>query len=146
MQFKLVYLTAALATIASATPTSLTARGQGGQCIPSSSCSTGPVQCCDTTTLLESSVVGGPITTIAIALGLTIPFGTLVGLTCTNVVSGGTWLSAVMTTATIPSSRLVVSQSNSKCNKSSPAYFQSLPSVQPCFQSAALEQVSVPRW
>ncbi|KIK62254.1 hypothetical protein GYMLUDRAFT_242934 [Collybiopsis luxurians FD-317 M1] len=90
MQFKLAYLTAALATIASATPTSLTARGQGGQCIPSSDCSTGPVQCCDTSSVAGSSVVGSLISTIALGLGITIPSGTLVGLTCTNVVSGGT--------------------------------------------------------
>src|ERR1700761_8448820 len=91
MQLKLVYLTAALATIASANPTSLTARGQGGQCIPSSDCSTGPVQCCDTSSVVGSSVVGSIISAIALTLGITIPSGTLVGLTCTNVVSGGTW-------------------------------------------------------
>ncbi|KIK62263.1 hypothetical protein GYMLUDRAFT_242942 [Collybiopsis luxurians FD-317 M1] len=139
MQFKLVYLTAALATIASATPTSLTARGQGGQCIPSSSCSTGPVQCCDTSSVAGGSILGTLISTIALGLGITIPSGTLVGLTCTNIVSGGTWLSAAITTATTPSSPLVVSRSNSKRSKSSPAYCQSLASVQPCFQSAASE-------
>ena len=94
MQFKLAYLSLALATVASATPTSLTARGEGGQCIPAESCSPGPVQCCQTSSVVGVSGVLGPVITSLLTLaGLTAvaPVGTLVGLTCTNVLSGGTW-------------------------------------------------------
>ncbi|KIK66454.1 hypothetical protein GYMLUDRAFT_239401 [Collybiopsis luxurians FD-317 M1] len=79
MLFKLAFVAAAFATLASA--------GPGGQCIPSSSCSTGPVQCCDTLTTGTSAAA----TTVLASIPATLTNPNVnVGLNCNFVVSGGT--------------------------------------------------------
>ncbi|KAE9407600.1 hydrophobin 2 [Gymnopus androsaceus JB14] len=74
MQFKLAFVSAALATLAVATPT---LRGE-----PASSCSTGPVQCCNTVEPASSSAAAGLLGLLGIVLqDLTVD----VGLTCSPI-------------------------------------------------------------
>ncbi|KAE9394054.1 fungal hydrophobin [Gymnopus androsaceus JB14] len=86
MQFKLAFVSAALATLAVATPNF--SRGDGDSCTqPASSCSTGPIQCCNSIQQATSS----SCTSILGLLGLLISDPTvLVGLNCSPVtVVGG---------------------------------------------------------
>ncbi|KAF9062308.1 fungal hydrophobin-domain-containing protein [Rhodocollybia butyracea] len=87
MQFKLTFVAAALATLAVATPTP---RGHGGS---SSTCSTGPIQCCKSTQT-AAAAYNDPVTNlVAGLLGINLQnvIG-LVGSTCSpvNVAGGGT--------------------------------------------------------
>ncbi|KAF9062310.1 hydrophobin 2 [Rhodocollybia butyracea] len=85
MQFKLTFVAAALATLAVATPTP-----RGG---PSTTCSTGPIQCCQSTqtaAAAQSDLLTG---LIAGLVGIVLKDVTgLVGLSCSgvNVAGGGT--------------------------------------------------------
>ncbi|KAJ3769205.1 hydrophobin 2 [Lentinula raphanica] len=73
MQFKFAFVTAALATLAAATPLP---RGDSG------SCSTGPVQCCNT---VQSAQSAG-ISTILGLLGVVLQdLDVLVGVTCSPI-------------------------------------------------------------
>ncbi|KAF9062309.1 hydrophobin 2 [Rhodocollybia butyracea] len=85
MQFKLTFVAAALATLAVATPTP-----RGG---PSSTCSTGPIQCCQNTQSLVQALAN-PTTLLNAGLaGIVLGAVTgLVGSTCSplNVAGGGT--------------------------------------------------------
>ncbi|KAE9389724.1 hydrophobin 2 [Gymnopus androsaceus JB14] len=74
MQFKLAFVSVALATLAVATPT---LRGE-----PASSCSTGPVQCCDSTTEASSAAAAGILSLLGIVLQ---DLDVLVGLTCSPI-------------------------------------------------------------
>lgn len=80
MQFKFAFIAAALATLAVATPTPT-----GG----GSSCSTGPVQCCQQTTTVASlsQTSLGLLSLLGIVIG---DLTNLVGLQCTSVL-GGAW-------------------------------------------------------
>ncbi|KAF5381204.1 hypothetical protein D9757_007878 [Collybiopsis confluens] len=106
MQFKSTFVIAALATLAAA--------GQGGQCEPASSCSTGPIQCCESLTTSTSAPAVAALTLIGLVLGST---AANLGLSCTSLV-GGTCnvvrLSAARTTATVASSLLAVFLSSSE--------------------------------
>ncbi|KAJ4465684.1 fungal hydrophobin-domain-containing protein [Lentinula edodes] len=74
MQFKLAFVSAALATLAVATPAP---RDE-----PGSSCSTGPVQCCNSV----QSASSDPITTILGLLGIVLQdLNVDVGLTCSPI-------------------------------------------------------------
>ncbi|KAF9056827.1 fungal hydrophobin-domain-containing protein [Rhodocollybia butyracea] len=85
MQFKLAFVSAALATLALASPT---ARNE-----PASSCSTGPVQCCQsvqtTTQAANNAGVLALLAVIGVALG---DVTGVIGLTCSgiNIAGGGT--------------------------------------------------------
>ncbi|KAF9077844.1 fungal hydrophobin-domain-containing protein [Rhodocollybia butyracea] len=77
MQFKLTFVAAALATLVAATPAP---RGE-----PASSCSTGPVQCCQSTQTVAQA--GLSLSTIGLLLS---ELGLLVGLTCSGIdIAGG---------------------------------------------------------
>ncbi|KAH7872160.1 hydrophobin 2 [Lentinula edodes] len=74
MQFKLAFVTAALATLAVATPTP---RNE-----PASSCSTGPIQCCDSVQSASSS----PVAILLGLLGIVLQdVNVNVGLTCSPI-------------------------------------------------------------
>ncbi|KAJ3861746.1 MAG: hydrophobin 2 [Lentinula lateritia] len=74
MQFKLAFVSAALATLAVATPAP---RDE-----PASSCSTGPIQCCNSV----QSASSDPITTILGLLGIVLQdLNVDVGLTCSPI-------------------------------------------------------------
>ncbi|KAF5381203.1 hypothetical protein D9757_007879 [Collybiopsis confluens] len=77
MQFKFTFVIAALATLAAA--------GQGGQCEPASSCSTGPIQCCESLTTSTSAPAIAALTLIGLVLGST---AANLGLSCTSLVGG----------------------------------------------------------
>jgi hypothetical protein len=87
MQFKFAFVSLALATLAAATP----AR-RGGE--PASSCTTGPVQCCNTVEPASSSGVASILALLGIVLqNLNVD----VGLTCdpiTVIGAGGSGCSA----------------------------------------------------
>ena len=72
MQFKLAFVTAALASLAAATPAP-----RGGE--PASSCSTGPVQCCNTVEKASDSSAAGILALLGIVLQ---DLNVDVGLTC----------------------------------------------------------------
>ncbi|KIK53777.1 hypothetical protein GYMLUDRAFT_207199 [Collybiopsis luxurians FD-317 M1] len=75
MQFKLAFVTAALASLAAATPAP-----RGGE--PASSCSTGPVQCCNSVVPASDSAAAGVLSLLGIVLqDLTVA----VGLTCSPI-------------------------------------------------------------
>ncbi|KAJ3904538.1 hydrophobin 2 [Lentinula edodes] len=75
MQFKLAFVSAALATLAVATPAP---RDE-----PASSCSTGPVQCCNS---VQSASSGGVVSTILGLLGIVLQdLNVDVGLTCSPI-------------------------------------------------------------
>ncbi|KAJ3887973.1 hydrophobin 2 [Lentinula edodes] len=74
MQFKLAFVSAALATLAVATPAP---RGE-----PASSCTTGPVQCCDSTESASSTSATALLGLLGIVLQ---DLNVLVGLTCSPV-------------------------------------------------------------
>ncbi|KAJ3863229.1 hydrophobin 2 [Lentinula novae-zelandiae] len=74
MQFKLAFVSAALAALAVATPAP---RDE-----PASSCSTGPIQCCDTVESASSSGVAGLLSILGIVLQ---DLDVLVGLTCSPI-------------------------------------------------------------
>ncbi|KAJ3992937.1 hydrophobin 2 [Lentinula boryana] len=74
MQFKLAFVTAALATLAAATPTPRTE--------PSSSCSTGPVQCCNTVQSANSAGISSILGLLGVVLG---DLDVLVGITCSPI-------------------------------------------------------------
>ncbi|KAJ3785587.1 hydrophobin 2 [Lentinula aff. detonsa] len=75
MQFKFAFVSAALATLAVATPA------------PRDTCSTGPVQCCQTVEPASSSGVAGILGLLGIVLqDLTVD----VGLTCSPITVIGT--------------------------------------------------------
>ncbi|KAE9407590.1 fungal hydrophobin [Gymnopus androsaceus JB14] len=78
MQFKLAFVTAVLATLAVATPTF----PRGGE--PASSCSTGPVQCCNTVEPASSA----PPQDLTVDVGLTCDPITVIG------VGSGSWITA----------------------------------------------------
>ncbi|KAJ3987022.1 hydrophobin 2 [Lentinula detonsa] len=79
MQFKFAFVSAALATLAVATPAP---RGE-----PASSCSTGPVQCCQSVEPASSSSAAGVLGLLGIVLqDLTVD----VGLTCSPITVIGT--------------------------------------------------------
>ncbi|KAF8915319.1 fungal hydrophobin-domain-containing protein [Mucidula mucida] len=74
MQFKLATLTLALATLAAATPTRRTGE-------PAGDCTTGPIQCCTST-----STSADPVTAALLGLlGIVLPADVLVGLTCSPI-------------------------------------------------------------
>ncbi|KAF5389704.1 hypothetical protein D9757_005963 [Collybiopsis confluens] len=74
MQFKIAFCSLALATLAAATPTPAP-RNE-----PASSCSTGPIQCCDTVTSFEDSLTA---LKILLSLGIVLQdVDVLVGLSC----------------------------------------------------------------
>ncbi|KAJ4485426.1 hydrophobin 2 [Lentinula aciculospora] len=80
MQFKFAFVTAAIATLAAATPTP---RDE-----PASSCSTGPVQCCDS---VQSANSSGGIAAILGLLGIVLQdLNVNVGLTCSPITVIGT--------------------------------------------------------
>ncbi|KAI3608906.1 hydrophobin [Moniliophthora roreri] len=86
MQFKLFSL-AALATLAAATPTR-----RGGQ--PASSCSTGPIECCNTVTNAGDPAAAGILSLIGVVVQ---DLNVVVGLTCSPVTvigAGGSGCSA----------------------------------------------------
>ncbi|KAF5386323.1 hypothetical protein D9757_008578 [Collybiopsis confluens] len=74
MQFKLAFFTAALATLVAATPA------------PSNTCSTGPVQCCNTLTSAKNPAAAGILKSIG-AVVQDVNVG--VGLTCSPVAGVG---------------------------------------------------------
>ncbi|TFK31007.1 hydrophobin [Crucibulum laeve] len=78
MQFKLSVATLALATLAAATPT----RRTGGSPIPASQCTTGPVQCCNST-----EAASGPTASKLLGLlGVVVQdLNVIVGITCTPI-------------------------------------------------------------
>ncbi|KAJ4466321.1 hydrophobin 2 [Lentinula aciculospora] len=79
MQFKLAFVTVALATLAVATPAP---RNE-----PASSCSTGPVQCCESVQSASSS----PIAILLGLLGIVLQdVNVNVGLTCSPITVIGT--------------------------------------------------------
>ncbi|KAE9407602.1 hydrophobin 2 [Gymnopus androsaceus JB14] len=86
MQFKLAFVSAALATLAAATPT---LRNE-----PASSCTTGPVQCCNTVEPASSSAAAGLLGLLGIVVqDLTVA----VGITCSPITvigAGGSGCSA----------------------------------------------------
>ncbi|KAF9077840.1 fungal hydrophobin-domain-containing protein [Rhodocollybia butyracea] len=90
MQFKLTFVAAALATLVAATPAP---RGE-----PASSCSTGPVQCCQSTqTVAQAASDPSTVGLLELELGMLITALTgdlagLVGLTCSavDIAGGGT--------------------------------------------------------
>ncbi|KIK53767.1 hypothetical protein GYMLUDRAFT_232645 [Collybiopsis luxurians FD-317 M1] len=87
MQFKFAFVTAALATLAVATPAP-----RGGE--PASSCTTGPVQCCNTVESASSPAAAGILALLGIVLQ---NLDVLVGLTCdpiTVIGVGGSGCSA----------------------------------------------------
>ncbi|KAF5356484.1 hypothetical protein D9757_012562 [Collybiopsis confluens] len=74
MQFKLAFVTVALATLAAATPAP---RNE-----PASSCTTGPIQCCNTVTTASNPAAAGILALLGIVLqDLTVA----VGLTCSPI-------------------------------------------------------------
>ncbi|KAF5389706.1 hypothetical protein D9757_005961 [Collybiopsis confluens] len=75
MQFKLAFVTVALATLAAATPAP---RNE-----PASSCSTGPIQCCNTVTSIADSSAAKTILGLLdiVIQDLTV----VVGLTCSPI-------------------------------------------------------------
>ncbi|KAJ3808150.1 hydrophobin 2 [Lentinula lateritia] len=74
MQFKLAFVSAALATLAVATPAP---RDE-----PASNCSTGPIQCCNSVQSASST----PVTTILGLLGIVLQdLNVDVGLTCSPI-------------------------------------------------------------
>ncbi|KIK67773.1 hypothetical protein GYMLUDRAFT_237980 [Collybiopsis luxurians FD-317 M1] len=75
MQFKLAFVTAALASLAVATPTP-----RGGE--PASSCTTGPIQCCNSVQSASSSGVGLLLGLLGIVLQ---DLDVLVGLDCSPI-------------------------------------------------------------
>ncbi|KAF9061936.1 hydrophobin 2 [Rhodocollybia butyracea] len=81
MQFKLAFVSAALATLVAATPA---ARNE-----PASACTTGPIQCCESVQSASSSAAAKVLAGLGIVLQNT---DVLVGLTCSaiNVAGGGT--------------------------------------------------------
>ncbi|KAF9062284.1 fungal hydrophobin [Rhodocollybia butyracea] len=86
MQLKLTFVSAALATLALASPAP---RDE-----PASSCYTGPVQCCSSVQT-ASQAVADPFTLMLLGI-VGIPVGNvtgLVGLTCSDISfdGGGTW-------------------------------------------------------
>ncbi|KIK53756.1 hypothetical protein GYMLUDRAFT_250087 [Collybiopsis luxurians FD-317 M1] len=86
MQFKLAFVTTALATLAVATPAP---RGE-----PASSCTTGPIQCCDSVQSASSSAVAPILALLGIVLQ---DLNVEVGLTCTPITvigAGGSSCSA----------------------------------------------------
>ncbi|KIK52941.1 hypothetical protein GYMLUDRAFT_49620 [Collybiopsis luxurians FD-317 M1] len=76
MQFKLAFVTVALASLAAATPAPA-ARNE-----PASSCTTGPIQCCNTVTEASSSAVAPILALLGIVLQ---DLNVLVGLTCSPI-------------------------------------------------------------
>ncbi|KAK7464757.1 hypothetical protein VKT23_005964 [Stygiomarasmius scandens] len=74
MQFTLLASVAALATLAVATP----ARRNE----PASSCSTGPIQCCNTVTKASDPAAAGVLATIGVVVQ---DVNALVGLTCSPI-------------------------------------------------------------
>ncbi|KIK53762.1 hypothetical protein GYMLUDRAFT_925512 [Collybiopsis luxurians FD-317 M1] len=75
MQFKFAFVTAALATLAVATPTP-----RGGE--PASSCTTGPIQCCQSVQSASSS----PVSILLGLLGIVLQdLNVDVGLTCSPI-------------------------------------------------------------
>ncbi|KAF5393172.1 hypothetical protein D9757_001291 [Collybiopsis confluens] len=86
MQFKLAFVSAALASLAVATPTP-----RGGE--PASSCTTGPVQCCNSVQSASSGAVGLLLGLLGIVLQ---DLNVNVGLTCSpiSVVGAGSTCSA----------------------------------------------------
>ncbi|KAH7872147.1 hydrophobin 2 [Lentinula edodes] len=74
MQFKFAFVSAVLATLAVATPAP---RGE-----PASSCSTGPVQCCDSTQTANSASATALLGLLGIVLQ---DLNVLVGLTCSPI-------------------------------------------------------------
>ncbi|KAJ4466320.1 hydrophobin 2 [Lentinula aciculospora] len=79
MQFKLAFVTVALATLAVATPTP---RNE-----PASSCSTGPVQCCESV----QSASSNPVAIILALLGIVVQdVNANVGVTCSPITVIGT--------------------------------------------------------
>ncbi|KAE9385896.1 hydrophobin 2 [Gymnopus androsaceus JB14] len=74
MQFKLAFVSAALATLAVATPA---LRGE-----PASSCSTGDLQCCDTTESASSASATALLSLLGIVLQ---DLDVLVGITCSPI-------------------------------------------------------------
>ncbi|KAJ4466317.1 hydrophobin 2 [Lentinula aciculospora] len=79
MQFKLAFVSAALATLAVATPAP---RGE-----PASSCSTAPVQCCESVEPASSTAVAPILASIGVVLQ---DLNVLVGLTCSPITVIGT--------------------------------------------------------
>ncbi|KAF9054951.1 fungal hydrophobin [Hymenopellis radicata] len=73
MQFKLATLTLALATLAAASPTR---RNE-----PAGDCTTGPIQCCATTTTASNASAAA----ILGLLGIILDPDTLVGLSCSPI-------------------------------------------------------------
>ncbi|KAF9062307.1 hydrophobin 2 [Rhodocollybia butyracea] len=85
MQFKLSFVAAALATLAVATPAPRNA--------PSSTCSTGSIQCCQSTQSVAAAQSNLLTSLLAGALGIVLGAVTgEIGLTCSgiNVAGGGT--------------------------------------------------------
>ncbi|KAJ3737833.1 hydrophobin 2 [Lentinula guzmanii] len=74
MQFKLAFVTAVFATLAAATPTPRTE--------PAGSCSTGPVQCCNTVESANSSGIAGILGLLGVVLE---DLDVLVGVTCSPI-------------------------------------------------------------
>ncbi|KIK53758.1 hypothetical protein GYMLUDRAFT_178516 [Collybiopsis luxurians FD-317 M1] len=74
MQFKLAFVTAALAALVAATPAP---RGE-----PASSCTTGPVQCCNTVTKASDPAAESVLGLLGIVLQNT---NVVVGLTCNPI-------------------------------------------------------------
>ncbi|KAJ4466323.1 hydrophobin 2 [Lentinula aciculospora] len=86
MQFKLAFISAALATLAVATP------ARRGESEPASSCTTGPIQCCQSVEPASSSAAA----VILAGLGIVLQdLSVLVGLTCTDVAGAGCSANAV---------------------------------------------------
>ncbi|ESK80681.1 hydrophobin 1 [Moniliophthora roreri MCA 2997] len=86
MQFKLFSL-AALATLAAATPTR-----RGGE--PASSCTTGPIQCCNTVGSASDPAIAKELGLLGVVLQ---DVNAIVGITCTPVTvigAGGSGCSA----------------------------------------------------
>ncbi|KIK53760.1 hypothetical protein GYMLUDRAFT_232637 [Collybiopsis luxurians FD-317 M1] len=86
MQFKLAFVSVALATLAAATPA---ARNE-----PASSCSTGPVQCCNSVVPATDAAATKVLSLLGIVLQ---DVNVLVGLTCdpiTVIGAGGSSCSA----------------------------------------------------
>ncbi|KAJ4466315.1 hydrophobin 2 [Lentinula aciculospora] len=79
MQFKLAFVSAALATLAVATPAP---RDE-----PASSCSTGPVQCCESVQSANSAAIAPILASIGVVLQ---DLNVLVGLTCSPITVIGT--------------------------------------------------------
>ncbi|KAF5386329.1 hypothetical protein D9757_008572 [Collybiopsis confluens] len=82
MQFKLAFFTAALATLAAATPTP-----GGGAPAPGNTCSTGPVQCCNTLTKASDPAAANILGSLVGVVLQDVNVG--VGLTCSPVLGVG---------------------------------------------------------